>query len=88
MKKNIPQRMCVVCKQMKDKTDLIRIVKTSDGLSVDPTGKQNGRGAYVCRLGCADKFTKAHGAERAFKVPVSPEQYEALQKEIDSLGNR
>ena len=48
--KKIPMRMCVGCREMKEKRDLIRIVRTPDGEAVlDPTGKRSGRGAYVCR---------------------------------------
>jgi predicted RNA-binding protein YlxR (DUF448 family) len=47
--KHVPQRTCVVCRQTADKRTLIRIVKTpDDGVHVDPTGKRNGRGAYLC----------------------------------------
>ncbi len=47
--KHVPQRTCVACLQKKDKRLLTRIVRTSDqGVVVDPTGKRNGRGAYLC----------------------------------------
>ncbi len=47
--KHVPQRTCVVCRQKKDKRELTRVVRTSDeGVVVDPTGKRNGRGAYLC----------------------------------------
>ena len=66
--KRIPERMCVVCRQMKPKTDLLRIVNGADGVVVDGTGKLNGRGVYVCRCKeCVDKaikskaFVKQHG---------------------------
>ena len=48
--KNIPQRMCVVTKEKKDKKDLLRIVKNKEGnIFVDETGKQNGKGAYITK---------------------------------------
>ena len=50
--KKVPQRMCIVCKQMFDKKDLVRILKTEDDIVIDITGKKNGRGAYVCKNGC------------------------------------
>ncbi len=58
--KHIPQRTCIVCRQKRDKRQLTRIVRTPDnGVIVDLTGKQNGRGAYVCeQLACWDKITK------------------------------
>ena len=48
--KKIPMRMCVGCREMKEKRELIRIVRTPEGeTALDPTGKKPGRGAYVCR---------------------------------------
>ena len=55
--KRIPERMCVVCRQMKPKTDLVRIVNSDGNVVVDTTGKLNGRGVYVCK--CAECITKA-----------------------------
>ena len=47
--KKIPQRQCIGCGQMKDKKDLIRILKTQDeSIVIDATGRKNGRGAYIC----------------------------------------
>lgn len=66
--KKIPERMCVVCRQMKPKTELIRIVNTDSGVVVDKTGKINGRGVYLCTCKqCISKaltskgFVKQHG---------------------------
>ena len=55
--KRIPERMCVVCRQMKPKTELLRIVNSADGVVVDGTGKLNGRGVYLCK--CRECVTKA-----------------------------
>lgn len=67
-----PQRMCVVCRQMKEKSLLIRVVKNKDGeIRIDESGKLPGRGAYVCREGdCISRLDKAKGLERAFKGAV------------------
>lgn len=46
--KHVPQRTCIVCRKKTDKRQLVRIVRTVAGVVVDPTGKQNGRGAYLC----------------------------------------
>ena len=46
--KKIPQRQCVGCRMMKNKKELIRILKTDEGIIIDDTGKKNGRGAYIC----------------------------------------
>ena len=66
--KRIPERMCVVCRQMKPKTELLRIVNGADGVVVDKSGKMNGRGVYVCaNKECVTKainskgFVKQHG---------------------------
>lgn len=67
-----PQRMCVVCRQMKEKQQLLRVVKNKDGeFKVDESGKLPGRGAYVCREGsCKVRLDKVKGLERAFKGTV------------------
>lgn len=55
----IPERMCVVCRQMKPKNQLIRIVNTDDGVVVDLSGKVNGRGVYVCKCKqCVERVCK------------------------------
>ncbi len=79
-----PQRMCVVCRTMKDKAELIRVVRSKDGeFSLDPTGKMPGRGAYVCRDGdCIRRLEKVKGLERAFKGAVPRDVKDAVQ----SLG--
>ncbi len=66
--KKIPERMCVSCRQMKPKSELLRIVNTANGVLVDLTGKLNGRGVYLCkRKECVvravnnKKFEKANG---------------------------
>ena len=47
---NNPQRTCIACKSVKDKKELIRIVRTKEGeIELDPTGRKNGRGAYICK---------------------------------------
>ncbi|MCM1043261.1 MAG: YlxR family protein [Corallococcus sp.] len=57
--KRIPQRMCIACREMKDKSDLIRIV-IGDIQKVDPTGKSGGRGVYLCKnSACLNKAIKS-----------------------------
>ncbi len=82
--KNIPQRKCTGCQQMKDKFDLVRIVKTGDNtFELDLTGKKNGRGAYVCKsVECLEKAQKSRGLERSFKGAVPKEMYQQL---VESL---
>ena len=69
--KTYPQRMCIGCREMKEKHDLIRVVKNKEGnISFDTTGKLSGRGAYVCKTReCLEKAVKNKGFERSFKSP-------------------
>ena len=84
--KKVPQRMCIVCKQMFDKKEVVRVVKDGENLSVDSTGKKNGRGAYVCTNNCVDKIKKTHALERAFKITVSSQQYDDIVEEIKKIA--
>lgn len=57
--KKVPERMCVACRQMKPKNQLVRIVNTDNGVIVDKTGKMNGRGVYLCKCReCIEKSVK------------------------------
>ncbi|MCR5785311.1 MAG: YlxR family protein [Eubacterium sp.] len=80
--KKTPQRMCVCCRQMRDKSQLIRVVRTSDNTAViDETGKLNGRGAYICKNAeCILKAKKSAKLEGALKTSISDEIYEELMK--------
>ena len=80
MKKQ-PQRTCMGCNQKKDKKDLIRIVKNKDNeISIDRTGKKEGRGAYICDdVNCLEKVIKSKRLERVLEIPISKEIYESLR---------
>ena len=80
MKKQ-PQRTCMGCNEKKDKKDLIRIVKNKDNeISIDRTGKKEGRGAYICDdVNCLDKLIKSKRLERVFEMSISDEIYESLR---------
>ena len=86
MDKKIPQRMCIVCRRMFDKKDLVRIQSIDGVITIDFTGKKNGRGAYVCKTGCASKMEKTHALERTFKTKIEKNVYEELIKEFDSFA--
>ena len=78
-----PLRMCVVCRQMKPKTELLRIAKKDGGFSVDASGKLPGRGAYICKGNdCCEKFEKQRSFERAFKGAFPQEVKEIIKKEL------
>jgi predicted RNA-binding protein YlxR (DUF448 family) len=81
--KHIPQRTCIVCREKRDKRRLTRIVNTPDaGVIVDPTGKQNGRGAYVCDQSiCWDKIIKTTILNQALKTEVTDEEKAAINKQ-------
>ena len=79
-----PMRMCTGCGEMKEKRELIRVVKSSDGeISLDKTGKKNGRGAYICHnAACLKKARKNKRIERAFEVTIPDEIYDRMEEEI------
>ena len=86
--KKIPQRKCIVCQDRDSKKELIRIVKNKEGeIFLDPSGRANGRGAYICKdPECLKKAIKTKALNRAFKVEVSDEVYEKLLAELESYG--
>ena len=79
-------RTCVVCRQPKDKRELIRFVKKADGkIEFDETGKASGRGAYICRnAACITKASKNRGLERSLKARVPEDVLERIIKELDA----
>jgi hypothetical protein len=87
MEKRIPLRKCVGCGEMKNKKEMIRIVRTPEGnYTLDATGKLNGRGAYLCNdKECLKKAVKGHGLEKSFREAVSEEVYDALKTEFDNI---
>ena len=74
-------RMCCVCREMKPKAELLRVVKAKGGSPVvDLTFKADGRGAYVCKNGdCIAQAKKRRVFERAFKGIVDAKIYEELE---------
>ena len=87
--KKIPQRMCVGCQIMKNKKELLRVVRTPEGLIVlDSTGKKAGRGAYVCNNEqCLTKAVKEKRLEKALHQAVDPQIYEQLRSGIGKHMN-
>ena len=83
--KKIPMRQCVGCKEMKNKREMMRVLKTAEGsIVIDTTGRKNGRGAYLCMTKeCLVKARKNKGLERSFKMSIPDEVYEELEKEFD-----
>ncbi len=83
--KKIPMRQCVGCKEMKNKREMMRVLKTAEGpIVIDTTGRKNGRGAYLCMTKeCLVKARKNKGLERSFKMSIPDKVYEELEKEFD-----
>jgi len=90
MQKKIPLRQCLGCREHKQKSELIRVVKSPEGeISLDFTEKKPGRGAYVCREpGCFKKVIKSNAFSRAFKTQVSADIIAELQTELENPENR
>ena len=86
--RKIPQRQCIGCGEMKNKKEMIRVLKTPEGVfTLDSTGRKNGRGAYVCpSMECLKKAIKCKGLERSFKMAIPKEVYETLEEEMRKLG--
>ena len=79
--KRQPQRTCMGCNEKKDKNQLIRIVKSSNGgIELDRNGKKEGRGAYICNdVKCLEKVIKSKRIEKVFEMKISEEIYESLR---------
>ena len=88
--KTVPQRKCIGCKNSFDKRDLVRIVRSPEGIvSLDLSGKKNGRGAYLCiQRECLNKARKNKGLERSFKMNIPETVYDTLDKEFETIETR
>lgn len=87
--KKIPLRKCTGCNEMKPKKELLRIVRSPEGeVSLDLTGKKNGRGAYICpSRKCLTAAIKAKRLERAFGCSIAAEIYDGLLAELEQNEN-
>lgn len=80
MAKKTPMRMCVVCRNMMPKKELIRVVLSAEGeVVVDETGRANGRGAYVCKSSCVNELKKRKSFERALGGTTTDELFLKIQ---------
>lgn len=79
-------RTCIGCGTQQGKTSLLRIVRTSEGPQLDPSGRKAGRGAYVCGAACLVKAQKGGKLQKALKSAVSQEDYENLGMQIAQLA--
>ncbi len=81
--KKIPMRMCISCREMKPKQEMLRVVKNADGeIFADPTGKAAGRGAYVCgNEECRQKLNLKKLLHKTFSSDVSMDVYRKIEEE-------
>ena len=79
--KKKPARTCMACNEQKEKNELLRIVKSKEGIiEVDLTGKRSGRGAYICKNeDCLNKIIKSKRLEKVFEKEISAELYESIR---------
>lgn len=86
--KKTPARMCTACREMKPKNELIRIVRTPEGdIKLDPTGKLNGRGAYICEsTECLKRARKNGALSRAFGAEIPEEIFDMLERTLLDAG--
>ena len=86
MQKKIPQRQCMGCRERREKRQLIRVVRSPEGeVSLDFSGKKNGRGAYLCPdPQCLKKAIKSKALERSLEVTIPQEIYDRLEKEMEA----
>ena len=82
--KKIPQRKCMGCMEIRNKSELIRVVRSPEGeISLDLKGKKSGRGAYICQnISCLKKARKGKRIERALECEISDEIYSALEAQL------
>ena len=79
----MPMRTCIACKAVKPKKELLRVVKGEDGVSLDKTGRKNGRGAYICNdINCIKKLKKGKLLSRAFSCAVEEDVYDKITEEF------
>lgn len=83
--RKIPMRMCTGCRERRAKQELLRVVRTPEGVvTIDKTGRKNGRGAYLCKgnLQCLEKAVKTKMLERSLETAIDPDVYERLRGEF------
>ena len=86
----VPMRQCTGCREMKNKKEMMRVLKTGEGeILLDTTGRKNVRGSYLCySLECLEKARKNKGLERSLKTEIPQEVYERLEKEFEEIEQK
>lgn len=88
--RKVPTRTCIACRTATDKREFVRIVRTPEGhVHVDPTGKANGRGAYLCSdPNCFETAALRRRLDSALNVKLQDDDYRRLRREFeDSLAH-
>lgn len=85
MTKKIPMRQCMGCREMKQKRELVRVVRSPEGeVSIDLTGRKSGRGAYICHdPECLKKAIKSKALSRALEVEIPDSIYDTLAQQME-----
>ena len=88
MQKKIPMRQCMGCRERKAKREMIRVVRMTDGnVSLDFSGKLNGRGAYICPdPECLKKARQSKALDRSLEVTIPEEVYDRLTAEMEKAN--
>ena len=89
MQKKIPQRQCMGCRERKEKRAMIRVVRTPEGeVTLDFSGKKNGRGAYLCpNPDCLKKAIRSKALDRSLEVTIPQQVIDRLEKEMEAGDN-
>ena len=84
--KRVPQRMCVGCREMRPKMELVRVVKSPEGkISLDSSGKMPGRGAYMCyNTSCLNRSIKSKALSRTFEMALPDNLADELRKQMET----
>jgi uncharacterized protein len=79
--KHIPERTCITCRQIKAKREMVRLVKSPDGIIIDESGKISGRGAYLCKaISCWDGGLKGTRLEQVLRCRLDPADRKKLEE--------
>ena len=87
LEKHVPLRMCIVCRSMKPKEELVRIVNEDGSAKIDEKNRVQSRGAYICRCGeCSQKLRKKRILDRAFRAKQPESAYNEVERYFQSIG--
>jgi predicted RNA-binding protein YlxR (DUF448 family) len=87
--RKIPMRQCMGCNEHKPKMDLLRVVRSPEGeVSLDETGRKNGRGAYLCRdVKCLRKARKSRRIESNLECAIPDQVYDRMEQEMERYAD-